>query len=140
GRLKSVWLSQADRMRPSAKRRLLALASFIESYSRNGDTRCIVIAAKGDVFSSGQNVNFEDTNTKNQGSPREVKRLVADYYNPLISAIRYARKPVIALVNGPASDTAANIALACDITLAADTAYFAQIFSQLGLIPDAGGT
>ncbi len=140
GRLKIAWLNQPERMNPLTKPLLLELASFIEFYSRNEDTRCIVIAAKGDVFSSGQNVNFEDTDTKNQGSPREVKRLVTDYYNPLISAIRYARKPVIALVNGPASDTAANIALACDITLAADTAYFAQIFSQIGLIPDAGGT
>ncbi len=140
GRLKIAWLNQPSRMNALTKPLLLELAGFIEFYSRDADTRCIVLAAKGDVFSSGQNVNIEDTDTSKQGSPKEVKRLVADYYNPLINAIRYARKPIIALVNGHASDTAANIALACDITLASESASFSQIFSRIGLIPDAGGT
>ena len=60
--------------------------------------------------------------------------------NPLIRAIRNLPKPVVCAVNGPAAGAGANIALACDILLAAKSAQFLQAFARIGLIPDAGGT
>jgi len=60
--------------------------------------------------------------------------------NPLIRAIRKLPKPVVCAVNGPAAGAGANIALACDIVLAAKSAQFLQAFARVGLIPDAGGT
>ena len=60
--------------------------------------------------------------------------------NPIIRGIRNLPKPVVCAVNGPAAGAGANIALACDIVLAAKSAQFLQAFARIGLIPDAGGT
>jgi 2-(1,2-epoxy-1,2-dihydrophenyl)acetyl-CoA isomerase len=65
---------------------------------------------------------------------------VRDHYNPIIERIRNIEKPVIAAVNGVAAGAGANIALACDVTIAKKSASFIQAFSKIGLIPDSGGT
>lgn len=140
GKLKVAWLNQPETQNALTKPLLQELIEFIEFYSRDADTRCIVIAGKGPVFSSGQNLNIIDSDVSMRRNAREVKRLIQDYYNPLVRAIKYARKPVIALVNGAAEGTGANLAMACDIALASDKATFAQIFAEIGLIPDTGGT
>jgi 2-(1,2-epoxy-1,2-dihydrophenyl)acetyl-CoA isomerase len=70
----------------------------------------------------------------------EVAEIVAKHYNPLILLIRELDKPVVAAVNGVAAGAGANIALACDIVVAKESASFIQAFSKIGLIPDSGGT
>jgi len=70
----------------------------------------------------------------------ELKTIVRDHYNPIILKIRNLNKPVIAAVNGVAAGAGANLALACDITIAKNSASFIQAFSKIGLIPDSGGT
>jgi len=65
---------------------------------------------------------------------------IEKYYNPLIKLITEMQKPVICAVNGVAAGAGANIALACDIVLAAKSASFIQAFCRLGLVPDSGGT
>jgi 2-(1,2-epoxy-1,2-dihydrophenyl)acetyl-CoA isomerase len=69
-----------------------------------------------------------------------MKNIVGEHYNPIILKIRNLEKPVIAAVNGVAAGAGANIALACDITIAKKSAAFIQAFSKIGLIPDSGGT
>ena len=70
----------------------------------------------------------------------ELQAIVRDHYNPIIERIRNIEKPVIAAVNGVAAGAGANIALACDVTIAKKSASFIQAFSKIGLIPDSGGT
>ena len=70
----------------------------------------------------------------------ELESIVRDHYNPIILKIRSLEKPVIAAVNGVAAGAGANIALACDLTIAQENASFIQAFSKIGLIPDSGGT
>jgi 2-(1,2-epoxy-1,2-dihydrophenyl)acetyl-CoA isomerase len=75
------------------------------------------------------------------GSPAPaISEIVRKSYNPLVRAIRGLEKPVVCAVNGVAAGAGANLALACDVVLAADTAAFVQAFSRIGLIPDTGGT
>jgi 2-(1,2-epoxy-1,2-dihydrophenyl)acetyl-CoA isomerase len=69
-----------------------------------------------------------------------LQTIVRDHYNPIIERIRNIEKPIIAAVNGVAAGAGANIALACDITIAKKSASFIQAFSKIGLIPDSGGT
>ncbi|MEP7194949.1 MAG: enoyl-CoA hydratase-related protein [Saprospiraceae bacterium] len=103
--------------------------------SESENIRAIVITAQGKAFSSGQ-----DLKEASESSELSMRRIILDQYNPIISEITKCPKPVIAGVNGIAAGAGANIALACDIIIAAQSASFIQAFSKIGLIPDSGGT
>ena len=97
--------------------------------------RVIVLTGEGRAFSAGQDLG--DTGNLND---LNLEKLLRDEYGPILRAIAEARVPVIAAVNGVAAGAGANIALACDVVIAAESASFVQAFSKIGLIPDAGGT
>ena len=102
---------------------------------RSADIRCIMITGAGKAFSSGQDL---DEVVDPQG-PR-INHILQEHYNPVIRLIRKLEKPVLAAVNGVAAGAGANIALCCDVVVAARSASFIQAFSKIGLIPDSGGT
>lgn len=97
--------------------------------------RAVVITGAGKAFCAGQDL-AEVTDPNGPG----MERILSEHYNPLVTRIRKLEKPVIAVVNGVAAGAGANIALCCDIVLAARSASFIQAFSKIGLIPDSGGT
>lgn len=103
--------------------------------SKNDEVRAIVITAEGKAFCAGQDL-AEATDPNGPA----LQDIVKKHYNPIIELIRTIEKPVIAAVNGVAAGAGANIALACDITIAKHSASFIQAFSKIGLIPDSGGT
>ena len=70
----------------------------------------------------------------------KLSDIVREHYNPIIKRIRSIEKPIVCAVNGVAAGAGANIALACDITIAGESVAFIQAFSKIGLIPDSGGT
>ena len=97
--------------------------------------RAIVITGAGRAFCSGQ-----DLDDATQLGPADFERLLRDEYEPLLHAIYDCKVPTIAAVNGAAAGAGANLALACDVVIAAHSASFIQSFTRIGLIPDAGGT
>jgi len=97
--------------------------------------RVIVLTGEGRAFSAGQDLG--DTGNLND---LNLERVLRDEYAPVLRAIAEAPVPVIAAVNGIAAGAGANIALSCDIVIAAESAAFMQAFAKIGLIPDAGGT
>jgi 2-(1,2-epoxy-1,2-dihydrophenyl)acetyl-CoA isomerase len=97
--------------------------------------RAVLIQGEGKAFCAGQDL-AEAMDTNGPG----IKKIIEEHYNPIILKIRHLEKPVIAAVNGVAAGAGANIALACDIVLAAKSASFIQAFSKIGLVPDSGGT
>ena len=99
------------------------------------DVRSVYITGAGKAFSSGQ--DLEEVVDPN--GP-DVTTILKEHYNPIIRLIRKLEKPVIAAVNGVAAGAGANIALCCDVVVAAKSASFIQAFSKIGLIPDSGGT
>ncbi len=101
----------------------------------NDEVRTIVITGEGKAFCAGQDL----AEAMDPEGP-ELQAIVRDHYNPIIERIRAIEKPIIAAVNGVAAGAGANIALACDITIAKKSASFIQAFSKIGLIPDSGGT
>jgi 2-(1,2-epoxy-1,2-dihydrophenyl)acetyl-CoA isomerase len=112
-----------------------ALQEALDKCVEDDDIRAIVITGEGKAFCAGQDL-AEATDPNGPA----LQQIVRDHYNPIIMKIRNLEKPVIAAVNGVAAGAGANIALACDITIAKKSASFIQAFSKIGLIPDSGGT
>ena len=113
----------------------LQLQAHLDDCAADPAVRVIVITGMGKAFCAGQDL-AEATDPEGPG----LETIVRDHYNPIILKIRTIEKPVIAAVNGVAAGAGANIALACDITIAKQSASFIQAFSKIGLIPDSGGT
>nr|WP_319948755.1 enoyl-CoA hydratase-related protein [uncultured Shimia sp.] len=99
------------------------------------NARVLVITGAGAAFCSGQ-----DLGDGGSAATMDLERGLRDEYTPMIRAISECKIPTICAVNGPAAGAGANLALAADVVIAKDSAYFMQAFSKIGLIPDAGGT
>ena len=99
------------------------------------EARVLVITGRGKAFCSGQ-----DLGDGGNASRLDLERTLRDEYVPMLKAIFDCRIPTISAVNGPAAGAGANLALAADVVLASEDAYFVQAFTRIGLIPDAGGT
>ena len=109
------------------------LAHAIQSASEHG--RVLVLTGEGKAFCSGQ-----DLGDGVRAAEADLERTLRDEYFPVLKAFQNCSIPTIAAVNGAAAGAGANIALLADVVIAAESAYFMQAFSQIGLIPDAGGT
>ena len=102
-----------------------------------GDTRVVILTGAGRGFCAGQDLNDRAVAP---GETVDLGETVEESWNPLIRMLAALPQPVIARVNGVAAGAGANIALACDLVIAANSAKFIQSFSALGLIPDSGGS
>jgi 2-(1,2-epoxy-1,2-dihydrophenyl)acetyl-CoA isomerase len=102
----------------------LQLQKALDDAEKNDAVRAIVLTGEGKAFCAGQDL-AEATDPEGP----ELQTIVRDHYNPIIERIRNIEKPVIAAVNGVAAGAGANIALACDITIAKKSASFIQAFS-----------
>jgi 2-(1,2-epoxy-1,2-dihydrophenyl)acetyl-CoA isomerase len=114
-----------------------ALATAIAEAEQDASCRALLLTGAGRAFCTGQDLN--DRLAK-PGEQIALGGTLEQHYNPLIRRLRALPFPVIAAVNGPAAGAGCNIALACDIVLAARSATFVQAFARIGLIPDSGGT
>ncbi|HVU29530.1 MAG TPA: enoyl-CoA hydratase-related protein, partial [Sphingomicrobium sp.] len=108
-----------------------------DALSRLGGARVLVLTGSGRGFCAGQDLNDRAVSP---GKAVDLGETVAQCWNPLIRTLTSLPQPIIARVNGVAAGAGANIALACDIVVAAKSAKFIQSFSAIGLIPDSGGT
>lgn len=113
----------------------LALQAALDHCASNDAIRVVVLTGEGKAFCAGQDL-AEATDPNGPA----LQDIVAKHYNPIIIKLRALEKPVIAAVNGVAAGAGANIALACDLVVAKESAAFIQAFSKIGLIPDSGGT
>ena len=124
--------------RPMARELQQALAAA----AADPAVRAVVLTGAGRAFCAGQDLAEAVPPGAAAGSEPlpDVGQIVHDSYNPIVRAIRALDKPVVCAVNGVAAGAGANIALACDIVYAAESASFIQAFARIGLIPDSGGT
>lgn len=113
----------------------LAMQAYLDQCATDTAVRCVVITGVGKGFSAGQDL----AEISGPDAP-EMRTILGEHYNPIVQRIVQLEKPVVAAVNGVAAGAGANIALACDIVVAAESAAFIQAFSKIGLIPDSGGT
>jgi 2-(1,2-epoxy-1,2-dihydrophenyl)acetyl-CoA isomerase len=115
-------------------------AALREALAGAGDdgVRAVLLTGAGKGFCAGQDLS--DRVQGEDGKAPDLGHTIATLWNPLVRAIRGLAKPVVCAVNGVAAGAGANVALSCDIVLAARSARFIQPFCRLGLVPDSGGT
>lgn len=127
-------LNRPDKYNSVTKELAKALQAQLDFAAKDDSVRCVYITGNGKAFCAGQDlVEATDPNIS-------LQTIVNDHYNPIIEQIRNLPKPVVAAVNGVAAGAGANIALACDVVVAARSASFIQAFSKIGLVPDSGGS
>jgi 2-(1,2-epoxy-1,2-dihydrophenyl)acetyl-CoA isomerase len=129
-----ITLNRPDKLNSFNKEMAFELQRRLDE-CKSDEVRVVFITGAGKAFSAGQDLT-EVADAEGAG----MGKILSENYNPLISRIRKLEKPVIAAVNGVAAGAGANIALCCDIVVAAKTASFVQAFSKISLIPDSGGT
>lgn len=130
----TITLNRPDKLNSFNREMALLLQEKLDE-CKSSQIRCVYITGAGKAFSAGQDL-AEVVDPEGPG----MKVILTEHYNPIILQIKKLGKPVVAAVNGVAAGAGANIALCCDIVLAAGSASFIQAFSKIGLIPDSGGT
>lgn len=129
-----ITLNRPDKFNSFNREMALSLQKKLEE-CKEPSIRCVYITGNGKAFSAGQ-----DIGELVGENALEIKQILSEHYNPIVTRIRKLEKPVVAAVNGVAAGAGANMALCCDIVVAAQSASFIQAFSKIGLIPDSGGT
>jgi len=110
----------------------------LKTLKKDTSVRCLLLQANGRGFCAGQDLS--DRNVDPSEAMPDLGESLEKRYNPMLRTLRNLELPVVCAVNGVAAGAGANIALACDIVLAAESASFIQAFCKIGLIPDSGGT
>lgn len=132
-----ITLNRPDRLNAFNEAMHVAVRAALAEAEADENCRALLITGAGRGFCAGQ--DLADRLVK-PGEQVVLGVALEQYYNPLVRKLRSLPFPVIAAVNGVAAGAGCNIALACDIVLAARSATFVQAFARLGLVPDSGGT
>ena len=114
------------------------LSAALQRAADESEIRSVLLTGAGRGFCTGQDLAERDVSPG--APPIDLSVSLGRHYNPLVRRMRALPKPIVCAVNGVAAGAGANIALACDIVVAARSASFVQAFSRLGLVPDAGGS
>lgn len=134
GSVGKILLSRPDVLNSFNRAMARELHEALDNCANDKNIRAIYITGEGRAFCAGQDLG------EAIAPGTQIGEIVRETYNPTINKIRNIEKPVICAVNGVAAGAGANIAFACDITFAGESASFIQSFANIGLIPDSGGT
>lgn len=135
GSVGCITLNRPQKYNSFTRELALSMQEALKRCRDEESIRAVLITGAGKAFCAGQ-----DLGEVTQENPPSLTTILSEHLNPIITLIREIEKPVVAAVNGVAAGAGANVALACDITVAAPKANFIQAFSKIGLIPDSGGT
>ena len=133
----AVTLNRPERLNSFTEKMHRALMAALTQAEADADCRALLLTGAGRGFCAGQDLS--DRLASGDKRP-DLGVTIETFYNPLVHKLRALPFPVVAAVNGVAAGAGANLALACDIVLAAKSAKFIQAFAKIGLVPDSGGT
>lgn len=135
GAVGKITLNRPEKYNAFIREMAFQLQQVLDECAKDAAIRAIYITGAGKAFCAGQDL-AEVSDPNGPG----MNRILSEHFNPIVTRLQWIEKPIVAAVNGVAAGAGANIALACDIVVAAESASFIQAFSQIGLIPDSGGT
>lgn len=135
GNVALIRLNRPEKFNSFNREMALALQKALDDAEADKNIRAILLYGEGKAFCAGQDLS-EAIDPSGPG----IEKIVNEHYNEIILRLRHIEKPIVCAVNGVAAGAGANIALACDIVVAGESATFIQAFSKIGLIPDSGGT
>lgn len=135
GPLAEIALNRPDKYNCFNRQMALELQAALDDCGQDAEVRAIYLTGVGRAFCSGQ-----DLQEVTADDAPSFSTILTEHFNPIILRLRKIEKPVICGVNGVAAGAGASIALACDLTVAAESASFIQAFSKIGLVPDSGST
>ena len=136
-RVATLTLNRPDKLNSFTRAMHRELSARARPKSKRASARALVLTGAGRGFCAGQDLADLDFTP---GAMTDLGDLIDEHFNPLIRRLQALPLPVIAAVNGTAAGAGANLALACDLVLAARSASFIQAFVKIGLVPDSGGT
>ncbi len=134
----TITLNRPDVLNSFTRAMAREVQDALAEAARNPEIRAVLLTGAGRGFCAGQDLS--EVLPEGDGPMPDISEIVRESYNPIIRAIRFLEKPVICAVNGVAAGAGANLAFACDLTLAAEEVVFVESFAKLGLIPDTSGT
>src|SRR5688500_15080382 len=133
----TVTLNRPDKLNAFNPEMHQLLRKALERARDEAEVRAVLLTGAGRGFCAGQDLSERNVSSD---APLDLSVSLGSHYNPLVRRLRELPKPVVCAVNGVAAGAGANIALACDLVIAARSASFVQSFARLGLVPDSGGT
>jgi len=139
GALGRITLNRPDSLNAWTEEFGHELGEVVNQRAADQSVRAVLLTGAGRGFSSGADLKAGFSPHPDDGMP-DVQRELHEVYHPIIAGIRRLEKPVVAAVNGPAVGIGCSLALACDIVLAAESAFFGLAFVNIGLMPDGGST
>ena len=131
-------LNRPDRLNSFTAEMHEEMQDALTEIERNGSIRALLLTGAGRGFCAGQDLG--DRAVAPGGEAVDLGQSCENYWNPMVRRLAEMRIPVVCAVNGVAAGAGANVALACDIVMAAKSAKFIQSFANIGLIPDSGGS
>src|ERR1700757_2753681 len=132
----SITMNRPDSLNALTEAMMTGVADAVERAGSDERVRVVRLSGAGRGFSSGAGISEEDQKTSRAGSPTDV----IDEANRAVRAIVALPKPAVAVVHGPAAGVAASLAIACDLVLASETAFFMLAFTRIGVMPDGGAS
>jgi 2-(1,2-epoxy-1,2-dihydrophenyl)acetyl-CoA isomerase len=131
-------LNRPERLNAWNKQLALDLLAAVNSVKDDQEVRAVLIAGAGRAFSSGADLT-EPREQAPSGGP-DLYHVLTERYHPIVLGVREMPKPVVAAVNGAAAGIGLSLVLACDLVIAAESAYFLLAFVNIGLVPDGGSS
>ena len=133
-----ITLNRPDSLNSWNEQLGVELAAALDRVEQDDGIRAVLITGAGRAFSSGADLSEQRAGA--EGEPPDLSRRLLELYNPIIRSVRELPKPVVAAVNGPAAGIGCALALACDLIIAGESAFFLLAFVNIGLVPDGGST
>jgi len=140
GHAVTIELNRPERMNAWSRGLSADLLSALRAVAADDGVRAVMLTGAGRAFCSGADLKEGMANAAANGGRLDTEATLVTWYNPIVTAIREMEKPVLTAVNGPAAGAGLSLALAGDLVVAKESAYFTLAFVNIGLVPDGGAS